>query len=99
MLWAYISTICTPIGATLFSFKYGYEALLPLEVEIPSLQVSLHGLIIDEDHKAMRIHELEILNECYRATFSHMRAYQKRISNTYNKKVHAHEFQVGELLL
>ena len=52
-LWAYRTSIRTPIGATPFSLVYGFEAVLPLEVEIPSLRVSLHGLIIDEDHRAI----------------------------------------------
>ena len=71
---------------------------MPIEVEIPSLRVSLHGLISDEDHRAMRIHELTTLEERQKATFDHMREYQKRMTNTYNKKVHPREFQVGDLV-
>ena len=44
-LWAYRISIRNPIGATHFSLVYGSEVVLPLEVEIPSLRVSLHGLI------------------------------------------------------
>ena len=98
-LWAYRTTIRTPTGATPFSLVYGSEAVLPLEVEIPSLRVSLHGLITDEDHRAMRVHELETLDERRKVAFDHMRAYQKRMSTQYNKKVHPREFQVGELVL
>ena len=83
----------------LFSLVYGSKAIFPLEVEIPSLRVSLHGLISDEDHRALRIHELTTLEEICKAAFDHMHAYQKRMSNTYNKKVHPREFQVGELVL
>ena len=72
---------------------------MPLEVEIQSLRVLLHGLISDEDHRAMRIHELTTLEESGKASFYHMRAYQKRMTNTYNKKFHPREFQVGDLVL
>ena len=61
--------------------------------------VSLHGLITDEDHRAMRVQELETLDERRKAAFDHMRAYQKRMSTQYNKKVHPREFQIGELVL
>ena len=74
-LWAYRTSIHTPIGATPFSLVYRSKVVLPLEVEIPSLRISLHGLISDEDHRAMRIHELTTLEECQRASFDHMRAY------------------------
>ena len=74
-LWAYRMFVHTPIGAAPFSLVYGSEAIFPLEVEIPSLRVSLHNLISDEDHRAMRIHELTTLEEFWKATFDHMRAY------------------------
>ena len=98
-LWAYRTTIRTPTGATPFSLVYGFEAILPLEVEIPSLRVSLHGLITDKDHRAMRIQESETLDERCKEAFDHMRAYQKCMSTQYNKKVHPREFQVGDLVL
>ena len=79
-LWAYRTTIHTPIGATHLSLVYGSEAILLLEVEIPSLHVFLHGLITDEDHRAMQVQELESLGEHSKATFDHMRAYQKCMS-------------------
>ena len=75
-----------------FSLVYGFEAILPLEVEIPSLHISLHELITNEDHRAMWVQELETLDERHKATFDHMRIYQKNMSTQYNKKVHLHEF-------
>ena len=77
MLWAYKTSICTPMGVAPFSLVYGSEVVLSLEVKIPSLRVSLHGLIIDEDHRAMRVHELTTLEECRKVAFDHMRTYQK----------------------
>ena len=74
-LWAYRTTICTPTGAMPFSLVCGYVVVLPLEVEIPSLYISLHGLIIDADHRTMQVQELETLDEHCKASFDHMRAY------------------------
>ena len=73
--------------------------MLPLEVEIPSLRVSLKGLVTDEDYCNMRLKELELLDEKLQASFDHMRIYQKCISKAFNKKVHPREFQVGDLVL
>ena len=98
-LWAYRTSICTPTRATPFALTYGAEAVLPLEVEIPSLRVSLKGLIIDEDYRAMRLQELELLDEKRMVSFDHMRVYQKYMSKAFNKKVHPREFQIGDLVL
>ena len=56
-------SILTPTGATPFSLTYDIEVVLPLKVEIPSLRVSLKVLVIDEDYRAMRLQELELLDE------------------------------------
>ena len=87
-------SICTPTGDTPFSLTYGAKAVLPLEVDIPSLRVSLKGLVTDEDNHTMRLQELELLDEKRQASFD-----QKCMSKAFNKKVHHREFQVGDLVL
>ena len=43
-LWAYYTLFCTSIGATSYSLVYGMKALLPVEIEMGSLRISLeHG--------------------------------------------------------
>jgi len=37
---------------------YGDEDMVPLELEIPSLRISLQGNIIDEDARKARVQEL-----------------------------------------
>lgn len=46
-----------------------------LEVEIPSLRVTLNGLVTNEDYKVMRLQELELLDEKRKVAFDHMRVY------------------------
>eukprot|EP01018_Ginkgo_biloba_P033616 Gb_03764 [translate_table: standard] len=40
-LWAYRTSIRTPTGATPYSLVFGAEAILPVEIELPSLHISL----------------------------------------------------------
>eukprot|EP01018_Ginkgo_biloba_P022896 Gb_03699 [translate_table: standard] len=40
-LWAYRTSIRTPTGATPYSLVFGTEAILPVEIELPSLHISL----------------------------------------------------------
>jgi len=47
-LWSYRTSIRTPTGETPFSLVYDSEVILPLEIEIPSLQIALQDYITDE---------------------------------------------------
>jgi transposase InsO family protein len=98
-LWAYRTSIRTPTGATPFSLVYGSEAILPIEVELPSLRISLQNLIIDEEYRISRLNELELLDECRLEALNHLQVYQNHIKRSYNKKIKVQTFQVGDLVL
>ncbi|KAG9442383.1 hypothetical protein H6P81_018237 [Aristolochia fimbriata] len=49
-LWAYRITFCTPRESTPYSLVYGVEAILPLEIQIPSLRVALRGSVGIQDY-------------------------------------------------
>ena len=73
-LWAYRTSIHAPTGATPYSLVYGVEAILPIEIEIPSLRVSLQGIVDDENYRVSKLHELEMLDEQRWATLTHFQA-------------------------
>jgi len=75
-LWAYRIGIRTPTSVKPYSLVYGSEAILPIEVELPSLRVLLKGLINDEEYKISRLQELELLEERRQHAFNHLKAYQ-----------------------
>ena len=74
-LWAYRTSIRTPTGATPFALVYGADAVLPIEVEIPTLRISMKGLITDDDYRISRLQELVLLDECWQVACDHLRAY------------------------
>lgn len=47
-----------PIGKKPFSLVYGSEAILPLEVEIRSLRVTLCNDMLDEDYGVASLEQL-----------------------------------------
>ncbi|XP_070027755.1 uncharacterized protein [Nicotiana sylvestris] len=51
-LLGYRTTVCTSIGATLYMLVYGIEAIIPAEVEIPSLKVIQEAELSDAFHQA-----------------------------------------------
>ena len=61
-LWAYRTTIRNSTGCTPYNLVYGSEAVLPLEVPLPSLRVTTQLTKPDENAK-IRLAELEALNE------------------------------------
>ena len=98
-MWAYRISIHTPTGATPFSLVYGVEAILPIELEIPSLRVSLQHFIDDNTYRQDRLAQLDLLDEKRISALQHLRVYYERIKRAYNKRVHFHEFEVGDLIL
>lgn len=62
-LWSYLTSIRTQTGATPFFLIYGSEAVLPLEIEIPSLRIALQDYIIDEATRQARLDQLLLLDE------------------------------------
>ena len=62
-LWAYRTTVRTLTKATPFSLVYGHEAVLPLEIQIPSLRVALIMEMTDEEKYRLRLQELKVLDD------------------------------------
>ena len=60
VLWAYQTTSRTTTGETPFSMAYGVEAVLPIEIETPTLRTVVHN---DEDNAEGLNGELDLLEE------------------------------------
>lgn len=63
MLWAYHTSIRTPIGVTPFFLIYEGESILPLEIEIPSLRIALQDYIPKEETCQTKLDKLLLLDE------------------------------------
>jgi len=79
-LWAYRTTYKTPTQSTPFTLVYEVEAVLPLELQIPSLRIAIQkGLTEHENHK-LRLSELEALDEKRLLAQQKLECYQARLS-------------------
>ncbi|XP_020674677.1 uncharacterized protein K02A2.6-like [Dendrobium catenatum] len=58
-LWAYRTTYRTLTQSTPFALVYRSEAVLPLEIQIPSLKIAVHNQITNEQNAKLRLEELE----------------------------------------
>ncbi|XP_074299213.1 uncharacterized protein LOC141630266 [Silene latifolia] len=62
-LWAYRTTYKTPTQSTPYALVYGVEAVLPLELQIPSLRIDIQEAHTDDENDKLRLAELEALDE------------------------------------
>ena len=53
-LWGYRTSICASTGVTAYSLVYRSKAMLPIEVEIQWLRVSIETKVLDKDWKKER---------------------------------------------
>ncbi|EOY15725.1 RNA-directed DNA polymerase (Reverse transcriptase), Ribonuclease H [Theobroma cacao] len=98
-LHAYRTSVRTSTGATPYSLVYGAEAVLPVEVEIPSLRVLMETKLEDAEWVCSRYEQLNLIEEKRLAALCHGQMYQRRMIRAYEKKVHPRQFREGELVL
>ena len=97
-LWAYRTTVRTSTRCTPYSLVYGSEAVLPLEIQLPSLRVATQ-LTNPEENVKIRLAELEALDEKRLAVQQRLEVYQAQVAGAFNKKVKFRSFSVGDLVL
>jgi len=98
-LHAYHTTIKTSTGTTQYSLIYGMEAVMPLEVQIPSLRVLMDSELKEAEGAKVRFEQLNLISEKRIVAFCHHQLYQKRMAKAYNKKVRPRVFQKKDLVL
>ena len=98
-LWAYRVTVRTPTQCTPYSLVYGTEAVLPLEMQIPSLRVALEEELTQEQREYLRYQELNALEEERLSALQNLDFYRLNMSRAYNKLVKRRAFNKGDLVL
>ena len=98
-LHAYRTGVRTSTGTTPYSLVYGMEAVLPIEVEIPSLRVLKKVKLEEAEWVQARYEQLNLIEEKRMNAICHGQLYQKRMMRAYDKKVRPRQFQEGELVL
>ncbi|XXG82631.1 hypothetical protein AAC387_Pa10g0537 [Persea americana] len=98
-LWAYRTTVRGPTRRTPFSLAYGCEAVVHLEIQIPSLRISLQNDMTQENNVKLRLHELDNLDERWLEALQSIELYQARMAGSFDKKVKQHAHKKGDLVL
>ena len=98
-LWAYRTTTRTPTEMTPYALVFGGEAVLPLEVQITSLIVSIQEKLSEEEAIKLRLGELELLEGKRLQALHNLEAHQARMSRAFNKRVKTRLVKQGDLVL
>ena len=97
-LHGYRTSVRTSTGSTPYQLVYGMEAVLPIEVEIPSLRVIMEAKLEEAKWAKARYDQLNLIDEKRLETIHHSRLYQCRLIRAFNIKVKPWEFREGELV-
>ncbi|PKI60932.1 hypothetical protein CRG98_018678 [Punica granatum] len=98
-LLAYRTTIRTSIGATPYSLVYGMKAVLPIEVEIPSMRILAKSKLEEAEWAQQRYEHLNLIDEKRLTALWHGQFYQQRMARAFNARVRHCEFCPGDLVL
>ena len=95
VLWAYRTTSRKPIRVSLFALTYGMEAIIPIEIRLPTLRTEVLGTA-----KAGAISkDQDMVDELWEAITIRIASYQERMVILYNNRIKPHAFQAGALVL
>ena len=89
----------TSTGATPFSLVYGMEAVLLVEVEIPSLRVMRDVELDESEWVQNQMDQMEIIDEKRLTNVCHGQVYQKRMRKAFDKRVQPQCYKPGDLML
>ncbi|XP_049374095.1 uncharacterized protein LOC125839167 [Solanum verrucosum] len=98
-LLGYRTTVRTSVGATPYLLLYGTEAVIPPEVEIPSLRIIQEAELNDAEWVHKRIDQLTLIDEKRMVAVCHGQLYRQRMIHAFHKKVRARIFEIGQLVL
>ena len=94
-LHGYRTMTCTSTGATPFSLVYGMEAVLPMEVQIPSLRIMKYVDLSEDYWIQTRVDQINLIDEKRLTAVCHGQTYQKWMIKAFKKKVRRQVYQVG----
>jgi hypothetical protein len=93
VLWSYKTMTQTPTRETPLSLVFGFEAVNPVEIDLISFRVKHYNYEMNEEGIKLSLNLLQEKRDDAQAI---MAAYQQRTAKSFNKKVKARQFKVGD---
>ncbi|GFZ19785.1 hypothetical protein Acr_28g0004900 [Actinidia rufa] len=96
VLWAYRTTPQKETNETPYSLAFGFKAVIPLEVSLPTIWIEAYNTSHNNEVLAR---DLDLAEERRENALIRMADYQKQLAKSFNQKVQQREFEVGSLVL
>ena len=96
VLWSYRTTPSSTTRETPFSLAFGAEAMIPVELAIPSLRAQSYLPAENEELQRM---ELDLVQERRDNAQLRVAAYHQQVAKYYDSRVRGRELKVGQLAL
>ena len=90
------TTVRKSIGETPIALAYGVEAVIPLEVGMPTIQTTNFVVETNEDNLRK---DLDLLEERRDLVVVRLALYQQQMKREHDKNIKPRVFQVGDLVL
>ncbi|GKV21272.1 hypothetical protein SLEP1_g31266 [Rubroshorea leprosula] len=95
-LWSCRTTPRLTTGKTPFCLAYGVEAVVPVQINLSPNGSAQHN---NSNNEQLLRENLDLVKEVKEISWMKNVAYQSRVIRFYNKRVHACQFQVDDLVL
>ena len=95
VLLAYKNTARKPAGISPFAITYGMEAIIPTGIGMPTIRTD----VPEQGNAYLVIKDLDTVDELRESAAIIIASYQRRLENSYNKRVKPRTFQPGDLVL
>ena len=95
MLWAYRTMARKLTSISPFSFTYGMEAVIPIEIALPTIRTATY----EPENEESVTRELDTSDELREAATIRVASYQCILETSYNKQVRPWTFHTSDLVL
>ena len=95
VLWDYRTTTCRPTSISPFTLTYGMEAIVPIEIGMPTLRTDLP----EQSNAEIMIKDLDMADELREAATVRIASYHSKLENLYNRRIKPRMFQSWDLVL
>ncbi|XP_075515859.1 uncharacterized protein LOC142550667 [Primulina tabacum] len=97
-LWTYMTSKWAATGVSPFALTFGHDAVLPLEIMVPSMRVARQNELSSEYYSEAIIMELKEVDELRIQAYNVLLLQKQKVAKIYNKRINKKIFQERDIV-